>query len=68
MLMLTDKYLTRLFIKHDNAQRSGAGEGESVSTVGCRLSAAQFDNIYTKLGQLTLYYVHSVFFLEIKID
>lgn len=29
MQMLTDEYLTRLFIKH--AQRSGAGEGESLS-------------------------------------
>ena len=29
--MLTDEYLTRLFIKHCDAQRSGAGEGESLS-------------------------------------
>lgn len=31
MQMLTDEYLTWLFIKHGNAQRSGAGEGESLS-------------------------------------
>lgn len=31
MQMLTDEYLTQLFIKHGDAQRSGAGEGESPS-------------------------------------
>lgn len=31
MQMLTDEYLTRLIIKHGDAQRSGAGEGESLS-------------------------------------
>lgn len=29
--MLTDEYLTWLFIKHGNAQHSEAGEGESLS-------------------------------------
>lgn len=29
--MLTVEYLTRLFIKHGDAQCSGAGEGESLS-------------------------------------
>ena len=31
MQMLKDEYLTWLFIKHGNAQCSGAGEGESLS-------------------------------------
>lgn len=31
MQMLTAEYLTRLFINHGDAQRSGAGEGESLS-------------------------------------
>lgn len=31
MQMLKDEYLTWLFIKHGDAQGSGAGEGESLS-------------------------------------
>lgn len=31
MQMPTDEYLTWLFIKRGHAQRSGAGEGESLS-------------------------------------
>lgn len=41
MQMPADEYLTRLFLKHGDAQRSGAGEGESLS-VSAKRTAGQW--------------------------
>lgn len=59
--MLTDEYLTRLFIKHGDARRSGAGEGESLSASTERTAGpggtpprgAGWRRVHAQVGRLT---------------
>lgn len=57
-----DEYLTRLFIKHGNAECGGAGGGESLSKCPKSVQLASSSSpgaglrtVHTELGQLTLY-------------